>query len=198
MFGGMTAEDRKAQIVRAARSLFQERGYPGFSYADLEAQLGIRKASIHHHFRTKDALAVAIAQSFLTEIMHDFGELEAEHAGPVERFEGLLTIYAKRFRNGSHMCPFGSMTAGWAHVPEEMKRHFHQIYQSAIHWVSQLLADGVQSGDFHFTGTPTAMATLLLAALQGGAQIAIAEGDDAFETITRQTHTLLGISPKTP
>ena len=40
-------------ILGCARTLIIAGGYNGFSYADVAAVVGIRKASIHHHFPTK-------------------------------------------------------------------------------------------------------------------------------------------------
>jgi TetR/AcrR family transcriptional repressor of nem operon len=41
------------KILRLTDTLIQQRGFLGFSYADLEKAIGIRKASIHHHFPGK-------------------------------------------------------------------------------------------------------------------------------------------------
>ncbi|HIE19064.1 TPA: TetR/AcrR family transcriptional regulator, partial [Candidatus Bathyarchaeota archaeon] len=35
-------------------------GYGGFSYSDLSKALGITKASIHHHFPSKEELGLAV------------------------------------------------------------------------------------------------------------------------------------------
>jgi len=52
-----TTADR---ILDSAQTLVQVRGYNGFSYADISAELSITKPSIHHHFPTKAALAEAL------------------------------------------------------------------------------------------------------------------------------------------
>ncbi|HCN1086308.1 TPA: TetR/AcrR family transcriptional regulator, partial [Escherichia coli] len=46
-------------ILRITDTLIQQRGFLGFSYADLEKEIGIRKASIHHHFPRKTDLGIA-------------------------------------------------------------------------------------------------------------------------------------------
>ena len=45
--------DRKTQIIELATELVQSKGFDSFSYNDLSEDLGIRKASIHHHFAKK-------------------------------------------------------------------------------------------------------------------------------------------------
>ena len=56
--------DRKAQILRVASELLLTRSFTSFSYQDLSDRLGIRKASIHHHFPTKDDLLVALTERY--------------------------------------------------------------------------------------------------------------------------------------
>lgn len=46
----------KAALLRAAETQMRSKGYSAFSYADLAAQIGIKKASIRHHFPTKESL----------------------------------------------------------------------------------------------------------------------------------------------
>ncbi|MCG8611460.1 MAG: TetR/AcrR family transcriptional regulator, partial [Pseudomonadales bacterium] len=46
-------KNRKQQIVELGLSLLQTRGFESFSYQDLARELGITKASIHHHFPKK-------------------------------------------------------------------------------------------------------------------------------------------------
>ncbi|MBV9878587.1 MAG: TetR/AcrR family transcriptional regulator, partial [Verrucomicrobia bacterium] len=45
--------NRREEILRCTQSLIIAGGYNSFSYADISKVVGIRKASIHHHFPTK-------------------------------------------------------------------------------------------------------------------------------------------------
>ena len=54
-----TAED----ILNCTRRLIASGGYNGFSYADISEVVGIRKASIHHHFPSKADLVRAFARA---------------------------------------------------------------------------------------------------------------------------------------
>lgn len=48
--------DMREQILTSAQRLVQQRGFNGFSYADIADEVGIRKASLHHYFPTKTDL----------------------------------------------------------------------------------------------------------------------------------------------
>jgi AcrR family transcriptional regulator len=56
---------RKEEIVAEATKLFAERGYEGASMGDLAERVGLRKASLFHHFPSKDVLYATV----LTELM---------------------------------------------------------------------------------------------------------------------------------
>jgi hypothetical protein len=49
-----------ARILDVAERLAQVRGFNGFSYADIAAELGITKAALHYHFASKADLGEAL------------------------------------------------------------------------------------------------------------------------------------------
>src|SRR5262245_39386955 len=53
---------RRDEIVDEATRLFAERGYEGASMADLAERVGLRKASLFHHFASKDVLYAAVLE----------------------------------------------------------------------------------------------------------------------------------------
>jgi AcrR family transcriptional regulator len=58
---------RKEEIVAEATRLFAERGYEGASMGDLAERVGLRKASLFHHFPSKDVLYATV----LTELLEN-------------------------------------------------------------------------------------------------------------------------------
>jgi AcrR family transcriptional regulator len=56
--------DKAAAILDSARVLMMDRGYNGFSFRDIAAEVGIKSASIHYHFATKADLAEATARAY--------------------------------------------------------------------------------------------------------------------------------------
>src|SRR3954468_24431978 len=59
--GGQRGDgDAAARILDSAERLVQRRGFNGFSYADVAAELSITKASLHYHFPSKGTLGEAL------------------------------------------------------------------------------------------------------------------------------------------
>lgn len=55
----------KEDVVREATRLFAEKGYEGVTMGELATRVGLRKASLFHHFPTKDAIYARV----LTELV---------------------------------------------------------------------------------------------------------------------------------
>ena len=55
-----TVRSRREEILDEATQLFAERGYEGTSMADLAERVGLRKASLFHHFASKEVLYAAV------------------------------------------------------------------------------------------------------------------------------------------
>ncbi|MEW1956552.1 helix-turn-helix domain-containing protein [Kineococcus sp. NPDC059986] len=58
-----------ATVVRAARTLFWERGYEDVSVPDLEEATGIRRSSLYHAFGSKRGVFDAAVESYLEDVV---------------------------------------------------------------------------------------------------------------------------------
>ena len=77
-----------SRILDVAERLVQGRGFNGFSYADIAAELQITKAALHYHFAGKAALGEALIARYSGRFM---GALAGLHRGrPCPRQAGLL------------------------------------------------------------------------------------------------------------
>ena len=52
------------RLMDLAEAHIRKAGYGGFSFRDLAAEVGIKSASVHHHFRTKASMAAAVARRY--------------------------------------------------------------------------------------------------------------------------------------
>jgi TetR/AcrR family transcriptional regulator len=59
---------RKEEIVAEATRLFAERGYEGASMGDLAERVGLRKASLFHHFASKDVLYATVLEQLMEAV----------------------------------------------------------------------------------------------------------------------------------
>ena len=62
--------DTATRILDVAERLAQTRGFNGFSYADIAAEVGITKAALHYHFATKAGLGQALIGRYAARLVH--------------------------------------------------------------------------------------------------------------------------------
>ena len=80
---------RKEEIVAEAMRLFAERGYEGASMGDLAERVGLRKASLFHHFPTKDALYGAVLARLVEDVERAIMIASTSEGSFVERMDAL-------------------------------------------------------------------------------------------------------------
>jgi len=69
-------------------------GYGGFSFRDLAAEIGIKSASVHHHFPTKATMAAAVARRYGDRFLASVARRLNETA------DNAIRAYRAAFREG--------------------------------------------------------------------------------------------------
>ena len=186
--------EMREQILASAQRLVQQRGFNGFSYADIADEVGIRKASLHHYFPSKTDLGMALIDSYTKQLDNELHRISGTYARSDAQLAAYIAIYRGALE-ADHMC-LGGMFASEAltldpAVLPSLKRFFNRNTE----WLTEILAAGNSQQRFALTGTAADHARMLLSALQGALLIARATGDrEAFD----QTTSLLvsGLSRK--
>ncbi len=186
-----TAVDRKEEILEVATELLQTRSFSSFSYADLSARLGITRASIHHHFPTKEAMACALVERVRGSYRRLLVDFDRQYKDPWRRLEMFLGGMCALADSGSKICPMGCLRVEHNVIGESIRDELHQHYQLVHGWLVRLLEEGRAKGQMTFPGTPEAQATLINAAVQGALQNARAEGSDQFYAVAAQLKAMM-------
>ena len=95
------------RLMDLAEAHIRDAGYRGFSFRDLAAEIGIKSASVHHHFPTKAILAAAVARRYGDRF------LAAVAPRPNETGKDAVSAYRSAFRKGleqdGRMCLCGML-----------------------------------------------------------------------------------------
>ncbi len=103
---------KRAEILEAARRAFARHGYEGATVKVLEAETGLSRGAIFHHFKDKDALFLALAEDDAVEM----AETVAQH--------GLVQV----------MRDLQDKDAGWLGVQLEVRRRLRTDPAFAQKW----------------------------------------------------------------
>lgn len=178
--------DRKTEILDVASELLQTRGFSAFSYQDIADRIGITKATLHHHFPTKEALGAALAERCYSETQNALDQILRTHTIPWEQLDGYFRFATDIMKSGLKICAKGALEAEFNVISDGMRARTARIYDYVIGWLAGVLSAGRTQGVMHFPGKPEDQAALIHAAVQGGLQNARAEGTKIFPVIVRQ------------
>jgi AcrR family transcriptional regulator len=80
MAAGTAASDTRTRLLDTALKLFSEHGFDGTSLQMIADELGVTKAAVYYHFKTKDEIAEAVAAPALQELDQILDEARAKRS----------------------------------------------------------------------------------------------------------------------
>lgn len=173
-------------ILHYARSLIIAGGYNGFSYADISEVVGIRKASIHHHFPSKIDLVQTLLQRYRQDAMAGIGELERHNAHPADQLRAYTGYWAACISNPtSAFCVCALLATQIPVLPPEIVVEVQAHFRFLSGWLTSVLEKGAADGSLALTGTARSEAEGFMAAVHGAMLSARAYGDpQVFKLVT--------------
>lgn len=162
--------DTRQNIMHYAEQFVRKKGANGFSYADLAAQLGIRKASIHYHFPNKNDLLQNLIQNYQTQFLHALNELD-NLPDPQERIAAFVDLYRQGLKVGS-LCLCGMLTLDSEALTQPMQQELDTFFQQLGAWLTNVFDEGSTKAGWTLSASPASEAAALLALVQGAQLIA--------------------------
>ena len=95
--------ERRSEILRAARKVFEERGFLDTRVADIVAAAGVAQGTFYSYFDSKEAVFAEVAQQVVETMM---GELHTDFVpdiDPVERIRRAMVRFIESFRANAVM-----------------------------------------------------------------------------------------------
>jgi TetR/AcrR family transcriptional regulator, transcriptional repressor for nem operon len=154
------------RVLDAAERLVQVRGFNGFSYADVAAELGITKAALHYHFASKAALGEALIDRYCDRLAASLAALAAAEPSAAARLRGYAALYRDGLR-GERLCLCGMLAAEYQTLPQAMRSAVIRFFTRNEAWLAGVLADGAAAGEIQLAGPPADTAVALIAGLEG-------------------------------
>ncbi|MBS0268479.1 MAG: TetR/AcrR family transcriptional regulator [Proteobacteria bacterium] len=171
--------DTKTLLLQEAETLLRTRGYAAFSYADLSERVGIRKASIHHHFPTKEDLGVAVIDTYLERFKEDLDELATKPVNAAAKLAGYGDFFASSLCD--RMMPLcGALAADSSELPPSMQKRVSKFFQLHLDWLQGAIAEGIREKELKAEPSAARTAVLLLSTLQGASIVAWALTDPSL------------------
>ena len=162
----MQTQDTRATLLTKAEALVRGRGYSGFSYADLADAVGIRKASIHHHFPTKTDLALALLDSYSERYADALDGILASSQNGVDRVLAYSDLYLGGVEQGLG-CLCAALASEHDTLPPQLRANLGRFFAEHIGWLARVLAEGRANGTVRAELEPASSARMIVATLEG-------------------------------
>jgi TetR/AcrR family transcriptional regulator, transcriptional repressor for nem operon len=190
----MEKSDTKTAILDAAQQLIQRSGANAMSYQHISEAIGIRKASIHYHFPSKDALLEALIQRYTAYFLGLVDTIIESKRDARAKLRAYAELFEATLREGRQdkACLCGMLGAELSTLASPAAAGVRRFYRENQKRLVRILEEGKAQKQFHYRGDTNVVAEMIFSLLEGGALVARAEGGHKrLHAMVEQTVTLL-------
>ncbi|CAN7603649.1 TetR/AcrR family transcriptional regulator [Neorhizobium sp. LjRoot104] len=172
-------------ILASAGTLLMNGGYNGFSYADISEEVGIRKASIHHHFPSKVDLVRELVKRYREDGQATVAILEQNVPDALDMLKVYANHWAKCIEDASRpYCVCALLASELPSLPPEVAKEVTAFFRFISSWLTSVMERGSREGALILTSEPHVEAEAFLATVYGAMLSARAYGKaDVFPMI---------------
>ena len=163
--------DTASSVLDVAERLVQVRGYNGFSYADVAAELQLSKAALHYHFAGKSELGEALLLRYSQRFASALEVIDTEIADAPGKLAAYADLYLDVMRQ-DRMCLCGMIAAEYQTLPHPMQAVVVQFFVDNENWLSRVLEQGTTEGTIRINSTTHDAARSIIACLEGAMLVA--------------------------
>lgn len=187
----MKGNDTFHHILDVAENLVQTRGYHAFSFRDLALEVGIKTASIHYYFPTKQSLGCELVKRHMENMVELLNAVSKSSSYKERLICYVKAIVAATYENGKKMCLGGMLAIDVATLEEPMKIEVRKFFQLHERWLEGTLEKGRKQGDFTFTGSSLIRARAIMALLEGS--LILVRLDDEEKRLKELSNILMAL-----
>src|ERR1700753_549141 len=133
-------ESAKEAILAAARRTAQAYGYGGLNFRDIGAEVGIKAASIYHHFPSKADLGAAVAKRYWQDAAASLAALTASKADPQQALRAYPGVFRRSLEQDNRMCLSSYMAAEYDDLPDAVKTEVQAFADVNVAWLAKMLS----------------------------------------------------------
>ncbi|WP_305988202.1 TetR/AcrR family transcriptional regulator [Roseibium sp. MMSF_3544] len=174
----------REKIIAAAEKRVRNAGFPAMSFRDVAQDVGIKSASVHYHFPTKEDLGEALLDSYIERFR---ARLEAI---PQDNLKAALDQFIELYGDGLVMdeaiCLCAILGAEALGLPADMNRKTRAFFEMNADWLTALFAR-------HGHEEETDLSITIVSALEGAIIVASSSSDRTlFEKVAATVPLIAG------
>jgi TetR/AcrR family transcriptional regulator, transcriptional repressor for nem operon len=190
----MASNDTKTAILDSAQDLIQRLGANAMSYDHISKAVGIRKASIHYHFPTKENLLESLLERYNETFLNIVDDIFASNDPEDKKLLKYMGLFEATLREGDHdkVCLCGMLGAELSTLGPAAADRVRCFYNENEKRLASLLENGKKKGNFKFKGNSKKLAALIFSFLEGAMLLVRADGGvKKFQAVKEQMMELV-------
>ncbi|HKR46149.1 MAG TPA: TetR/AcrR family transcriptional regulator [Paraburkholderia sp.] len=185
------SSNSRERILAAATRLAQAHGYGGLNYRDLADEVGIKAASIYHHFENKADLGAAVARRYWEDSAAALDDMLARSQDPLHCLRHYPDTFRKALETGNRICLCSFMAAETDDLPDVVMNEVRTFADVNVAWLSKVLSAAEVVGSRE--SKPRARA--IFAAIAGAQLIARSRSDISLYDALIESYRKAGLLP---
>jgi AcrR family transcriptional regulator len=178
--------DAKEQIIKTTRNKLHTKSYNSISYKEISDELGIKKASLYHHFPSKEKLGLTVLQNYRKHINDLMKKTDEYTDDPWKKLKGYLRYFSKLREEDDKICLGGVLTTEYNTLPESIQKELKGLFEDHFNWLVEILNDGREKKIFYFDDDPYNIAIMVEAKIQGGLILSRLLGNKHIDNIIEE------------
>lgn len=162
----LSETERRAQILRAARSVFVEKGFLAARVEDIARRAGLSKGAVYFYFASKRDLFMALVGEEHENTYSFLDQAETDDRPAVVKLLDLGQKYLDYFAGLKSPPRFFLMMTEMAVRDDEIREECQAVHVRFTDACTRILAQGMDEGSIR-QGDPNAMAMMLKAMIDG-------------------------------
>lgn len=134
------SENAKEAILTAARRAAQAHGYVGMNFRDIGAEVGIKAASIYHHFPSKADLGAAVAKRYWEDTAANLEALSEATGDPTKALHAYPGLFRASLEADNRICLCSFMGAEYDDLPDTVKTEVQAFADINVAWLARMLS----------------------------------------------------------
>lgn len=144
---GRIAGETRAALLDSAQDLIQRVGVNAMSYNDLSRVVGIRKASIHHHFPRKEDLIEALLVRCGEDYAGKYQSVVTSPGSIWEKLQAVVDIFDNSLMAGK-ICTVGMLSVESPTLTEKLRHTLERTLTSSVEKIEDIFVQGVADQTF--------------------------------------------------
>ncbi len=138
-------DDRKLEILRAAREVFEEVGYERATVAEIARRIGVVEGTVFHYVGSKRALVLDVMEQFYEQATATQRSGLQGIRGTRNRLHYVIRFHVANMHDNAALC--GVILRESRGIDNELTRDIRRLNRAYTDPLKQVLVNGIEAGE---------------------------------------------------